>query len=46
MSQREAHVALRRWMDAKVDRISELRRLLERNGVALKPDETGLRFGQ
>lgn len=44
VSRREAREAFRRLMKAKDDRVAELRRLLERNGVALAPDDAGLRL--
>lgn len=42
VSRREARAAFDRLMDAKADRIEELRRLLDDNGVHLSADNAGL----
>jgi hypothetical protein len=42
VTRREARAAFGRLVAAKDDRVSELRRLLERNGVALTADDAGL----
>jgi hypothetical protein len=42
VTKREARAAFNRLMEAKDDRVSELRRLLADNGVALASDDAGL----
>lgn len=42
VTKREARAAFQRLMAAKPNRVSELRRLLERNGLALSSDDQGL----
>ncbi|TDO55247.1 hypothetical protein EV651_115211 [Kribbella sp. VKM Ac-2571] len=44
VTRREARAAFMRLMDAKHERISELRRLLEGNGVVLASDDAGLQL--
>ena len=44
VTRREARAAFRRLMDAKHERVSELRQLLDGNGVVLTSDDAGLQL--